>query len=336
MEPGRGVPGWVLAIGALSAALLALPAAGQDAPPPRLVPWQEPSPFARPFLQLPFDDPVPLRAGRTEIGLRTLYSNSLMRGRSRALSVDVSLEEAAPALFVRRGFEPGLELQLAVPGVVDYAGFLWRPIKAVESVFASVNVLRTGPPPGEARFRVVRPDGRGVDWTGTEGGPGDVWAAVKAPIAGGRGGTALSWRAAVKVPTADVPFGSGGVELGAGLLGAWDLGDTRLRVTGDLMVPLRGTYTSARISTRPHAALQLGAAHRFTSWLSAQLQGSVHTSALRGTGLDQIDGSTWYVLAGVSATPSRRTSLTFALVENVFQPSRGADITAVLEMAWRR
>lgn len=341
MRARRRVRGWTVAIAGLWAAVAPVPVAGQTTPgpsaPARLMPWQDPAPFARPFLQLPFDAPEPLRAGTTELGLRTLYSNTVIRARTPRLSVDVSVEEAAPMLFVRRGFDPGLELEVAVPGIIDYAGFLARPIKAVESVFASVNTLRVGPPPREARFRVARADGAGVDWTGINGSAGDAWASVKSRILPGDGRTpALSWRAAVKVPTAEVPFGSGGLELGGGLLGAWALGDTAVRVTADLMVPLTGTFTAADLPTRPHASLQVGAAHRFSSWLSAQLQGSVHTSALHGTGLDELDAASWYLLAGVNAEPTRRTSVGFALVENVLHASRGADITALLELTWRR
>ncbi len=163
MRARRRGRGWTVAIAGLWAAVAPASVAGQTTPgpsaPARFMPWQDPAPFARPFLQLPFDAPEPLRAGTTELGLRTLYSNTVIRARTPRLSADVSVEEAAPMLFVRRGFDPGFELEVAVPGIIDYAGFLARPIKAVESVFASVNTLRVGPPPREARFRVARPDG---------------------------------------------------------------------------------------------------------------------------------------------------------------------------------
>ncbi len=65
------------------------------------------------------------------------------------------------------------------------------------------------------------------------------------------------------------------------------------------------------------------------------VQASTHTSALATTGLDVVDGAATYLLAGVRMEPSPRTSVAFALVENVLNPTRGADISAVLETGWR-
>ncbi|BDG02213.1 DUF3187 family protein [Anaeromyxobacter oryzae] len=326
-----------LALAALAVAPAATLADGTpEAPaPPRFVSWQDPAPLARPFLQLPFDVPEPLSRGGTEIALRTLYSNTIIRAQTSALSVNVSVESAQPMVVVRQGLRDGLELELEIPGVIDYPGFLARPIKFVDAFVGHPNPLRAGPIP-KARVNIVREGGAGIDWSGTGGGAGDVWAGLKGRITAGHGWTpALSWRAAVKVPTAALPFGSGAVDVGGGVLCGWTFEKTALHLTADVVVP-GGTFTPARLETRPHAALQIGASRRFATWLSATLQGSVHGSAITGTGMDAVDGASWYVLAGVAAEVTRRTAVTFALVENVLHASHGADITGVLELTWRR
>jgi hypothetical protein len=326
---------------ALAAALVAAVAsawpasarAGEAAP---VIPWQDPAPFARPFLQLPFDVPEPIPPGGVEVALGTLYGNSIVRAHRRNLDVDVSVESAQPFAFLRYGLSPGVELEAAIPGVIDYPGFLARPIKWVESFFGPVNPLRLGPPPREARFRVLRPDGTGTEWSGTRGSAGDLWVGMKASIRDQRGlAPTLSWRAAVKAPTAAPPFGSGSVELGAGILSAWTMRRTSVRATVDLTVP-SGSFTSAELATRPYLSAQVGVGQRLATWASLLVQGSVHNSPLANTGVYAIEGQSWYLLAGAAIEPSRQTAVKLALVENVLHASRGADITALAEFSWRR
>ncbi len=329
----RSTTSWLRAIAA--AVLTVGPAAAVGSAPPPIA-WQDPGPFAQPFLQLPFDAPEPVAPGAFDLAVRTLYANSIARERAGDLSVDVSLETAVPSLFLRYGLPRGFELQLSLPGAIDYAGFLGRPIKFVESLFGPSNPLRAGRPPAAAHFRIVR-DGRGgVDWSGLGGSAGDPWIGVKRRVvAQDDGRPELAWRAALAIPTAPLPWGSGLFELGTGIVAGWAFGATSALAEADVMIPGGGPVSAARLQTRPHYALQLGVARRYTPWLTTLLQASAHTSALAGTGLDVADGTTCYLLAGVRLEPSRRTSFGFALVENVLHPDRGADITAVVELAWR-
>lgn len=237
---------------------------------------------------------------------------------------------------MRYGLPLGLELQLSVPGAIDYGGFLARPIKLVERLFGAVNPLRAGRPPPTASFRIERREGTGLSWTGTTGAAGDPWLGVKRRIRAQDGwAPALAWRAALAVPAAPLPWGSGRLEIGTGLLAGWTSGGTSVLVEADLMIPQGRPITAARLATRPHASVQLGVVRRLATRVTAMLQASAHTSALGGTGLDYVGGTTMYLLAGVSVDPTPRTSIGFALVENVISPTRGADISAVLDTSWR-
>jgi hypothetical protein len=331
-----GIRALAFAVSLLVAAAARPEPLASELPPARPIAWQDTGPFAQLFLQLPFDAPEPLAPGALEVRLRTLYSNSVGLERSADLSVDVSIESAVPTVFVRYGLPLGLELQLALPGEVDYAGFLGRPIKFVEGLFDNANPLRAGRPPNAARLRILRRDGSGLDWTGNAGNAGDPWIGVKRRIRPQDGSRpAISWRAALEVPTAPLPLGSGLWEVGTGLVAGWTFGATSLLAEADLMLPQPGTITAARLETRPHFAVQLGIARRFSEWLTATLQASAHSSPIARSGLDVVDGPASYLLAGVTVEPTRSTSLAFAIVENVVNPSRGADISAVLDVGGR-
>ncbi|HTN51189.1 MAG TPA: hypothetical protein VML50_02200 [Anaeromyxobacter sp.] len=303
--------------------------------PPPTIPWQDPAAFALPFLQLPFDAPEPVRPGTLELSVRTIYSSTIAKAQSPTTSIDVDLETAQPILEVRWGFMSGAELDAAIPGAIDYAGFMTKPIRWVESLFDAVNPLRLGAPPRQGRLVVTRAGGASAEWVGTVGSVGDLRLGAKVRIRDQAGGLpALSWRTALTLPTAALPFGSGSVQAGGGLLAGWTFGETALRLAADVATPA-GDFTAARLHTRPHGDLQLGLSQRLAPWASVVLQGSAHTSAIVGTGLSVIEGPTFYALAGAIFEPARSVSISLGLVENVFANTRGADFSGLLDLAWR-
>lgn len=318
----------------LAAALAAVrPAAALEAgglPPP--LPWQEPAPLARLFLQLPFESPEVAPPGSLELDARLLYSNSLLSGHDDQLTLEVDVETAQPTLGLRFGVAPGVEVQLAVPFVADYGGFLDQPIEVVEGWFGAENPQRRGRPRNAAHFQLTRADGSGILREDGGGGLGDVWAGVKVAVAGSpaKGGQ-LALRGAVKLPTGRLPYGSEEVDAGASLIAAWRWGVTAARLQVDAMVPT-ASLPAVHLRTRPYGALQVGVTHRLAEAVALQLQGSGHLSPLADTGLDQLYGKTAYVLAGATFALSRAADLDAAVVENVFSPYRGADITFLFQV----
>lgn len=299
-------------------------AAGPDAPP---LPWQEPAPLGRLFLQLPFEAPATVAAGKLRGEARLIYSNSLLVARNDALALDVHVETAQLTALLGYGLREGVELQLAVPALLDTGGFLDRSIEVVEGAFGAANPQRAGRPRGVAVFRLLRPDGTGIDREGPGGGLGDLWAGAKVALAEERGAwPALSLRGAVKVPTGRLPFGSGTVDLGGGLLSGWSGERVAVRVEIDVATPT-ADLRAARIHTRPYGAAQLGLAWKATERVALYTQASGHLSPLRGTGLGQIDSPTFYVLAGLGVSLPAGLELTAGVVENVWSPYRGADVS---------
>jgi Protein of unknown function (DUF3187) len=316
-----------VALRASLAATIAAPAPVAAEPPiPAPMAWQEPAPVARLFLQLPFEAPEVTPPRALEVGLRLLYSNSLLAARSDQLALDIHVETAQPMLWLHYGVSSGIEAQLALPLVVDHGGFLDRPIEVVEGWFGAANPQRKGRPRNVARYRLTGPNGSGILRDGSGAGLGDVWAGIKIVLAGTSGGDALAVRCALKLPTGRLPYGSEEVDAGASLLAAWSWTSTALRLQLDAAVPT-ASLPAADIRTRPYGAFQAGIARRLGDAVTLQLQGSVHLSPLEGTGLGQLDGTTAYVAAGATFRLSRAVGIDAGVVENVFSPYRGADIT---------
>ncbi len=294
-------------------------------PPP--IPWQEPAPLTRLFLQLPFEAPEVVLPRKLEVGLRLLYSNTLLSALNEGLVLDVHVETAQPTVLLRYGLSPGVEAHLAVPFVVDYGGFLDRPIEIVEGWFHFTNPQRHGRPRNVARFQLSRLDGGGILREGPGAGLGDVWAGLKVSVAdrvGGRGNLAL--RGALKFPTGRLPYGSEELDLGGSLLASWAWTSTALRIQVDIVVPT-ANLPAAHVETHPFGAVDLGLTQRLGDRVSLQFQTSAHASPLVRTGLDQLDAATFYVLVGATMALSRSADLETGVVENVFSPYRGADIT---------
>ncbi len=65
------------------------------------------------------------------------------------------------------------------------------------------------------------------------------------------------------------------------------------------------------------------------------LQGSTHASALRYMHLSEIDGWTFYVLAGARVAPAPSLSVGIGLIENLFVTERGTDVAGLLDVSWR-
>lgn len=304
------------------------PAAAEGWPPPPLA-FREPSPVARLFLQPPFEAPEVLEPGRLELGVRLLYSNSLLSAENDALTLDVHVETAQPTLWLRFGVLPRVEVQLGIPVIDDHGGFLDGPIDGVEAMFGAWNDQRKGRTRDVAYYRLTRPDGRGVVRRGGAG-LGDLWGAVKVQLLGGGGaGGSLALRGELKVPTGRLPYGSQELDVGGSLLAGWSWTTRAVRLQVDVLFPT-ARVPEVDLETHPYGAVHLGLAQRLGQRVALHAQASAHLSPLARTGLEQLDAFTAYVLGGVGFALGPAASLEAAVVENVFSPNRGADITFLI------
>jgi hypothetical protein len=307
-------------------ASLAAHAADTDpvlAPP---LPWREPAPLARLFLQLPFESPDVVPPGALALRLDLLYSNSLLEAQNDALALDVHVETAQPTLSLRYGLAPRVEASLGIPFFVDYGGFLDQTIQTVEGWFHAANPQRRLFPANKRRFRLTRPDGSGIADYRSAAGLGDIWGTLKVGLPIPLDAVKVALRGAVKAPTGRLPFGSEEFDLGASLLASWSSRRTAVRLQVDFMTPT-ASLPAVHIHTRHYGAVQLGVLQRLGDRFGLFVQASGHLSPLRSTGLQQLDNTTAYLLVGVDVALSRSVHLDAGVVENIFSPYRGADIT---------
>ncbi len=319
-----------IAAGAALAALgLSAATARADAPevaPP--IPWQEPAPVSRLFLQLPLDAPEALAAHAGSAEVRLLYSNSVLGADAGPYHLDVHVETAQTTVLLRQGLGGGAEAQFAIPVYGESGGFLDPAIVAVDRAFRTQNWLRVWKPRGEARFQLTR-DGAGIA-ADSPGGLGDAWLGLKLQVLEASGAVpALALRPALKLATGALPLGSGAPDAGASLLAAWVLAPWAVRVQVDAIAPFGG-LGALGIRPRPYGAAQVAASLGLGRSAALHLQLSGHLSPISGTGLTPIQAPTFYALAGVTAELARGFALEGAVVENVFSPQRGADISFVL------
>ncbi|HEY6104866.1 MAG TPA: DUF3187 family protein, partial [Anaeromyxobacteraceae bacterium] len=305
-----------------------------EAAPP--LPWREPAPPARMFLQLAFEGPAVVEPGTLRAEAQLSYANSILVAASPTLALDVDLESAGLTGLFRYGLWRGVEAQLGLPVMADYGGFLDGPIEAFERALGATSMPgRLDRPRGLARFRLTRPDGSGVWRDGAGTGLGDIWAGLKAHLLDGAGALpALSLRAVVKVPTGRPPFGSGEVDLGASLSARWTLGRVGLSLQLDAAAPTAG-LREVGLATRPYGAGQLGAAVAVSGAVSLHAQWATHLSPFATAGLAPLDEPTHYLLAGASVALSGSLELEAAGAENVFSPAWGADFTLLLGLRAR-
>ena len=290
------------------------------------IPWQEPAPLARLFLQQPFEAPQP-DAG---ISLQILSANILLRGgRAGGFQYSVDEETASFAFTGQLVLGERLGLSLTVPLVVQYGGWMDPLIAGVEQLLNDESIRR-----GSKSFRTVvrfsAANGRVLEQLGPADSFGDLtlgahwWLVTQDGFR-----PALAIRGALKAPTGGPLVGSGTWDVGAGVLAGWEAGFFAAHVAFDVAVP-SGRFEALDLSTRPYGSIQLGFGFRTSDTFVLHLQGSGHTSPVLVADAPAFSVTDYYVLAGAEWQLAPGATLALSGVENVFSPGRGADFSVLL------
>ena len=293
----------------------------------RPIPWQEPSPPSRLFLQQPFLAPEPEPSG---LDVRLVSANIFIHSTPPG-GTQVEFDEETLTLLLTGNLAIGdrLGLNLTVPVVLQYGGWLDPILNAVEGVFHP-NSARRQAPLYQTEAHIATASGGRVDQSGPALSLGDVSLGAQQLLVTADGGRpALAVRGGIKLPTGAHLVGSGTFDLGAGVLLAWELGWLGIHLAFDGAVPT-GRLDPPGLTTRPYGSAQLGFAFRVAATVSLHLQLSGHTSPLDVPDASPLTGATSYLVTGVAWEPSRAFALQIALVENLFSSNRGADYTVTL------
>lgn len=294
--------------------------------PLKPIPWQEPAPLGRLFLQQPFEAPEP-EAG---LSVQVLSANLLMKG-GRAGGFDYSVDEEIASFSVTGQLVlwERVGLSLTVPLVVQYGGWLDPVIDGVEKVFHA-NSARRGTTSFQTVARFATAGGRVLEQVGPAASLGDVTLGARWWLVTQDGlRPALALRAALKAPTGGTLAGSGTWDVGGGVLAGWEAGFFAAHVAFDVAVP-SGRLDALDLPTRPYGSVQVGFGFRTGDAVALHLQLSGHTAPLRVDDAPGLTGSAFYVLAGAEWQVAPRTTLALSMVENFLSPGRGADFSVLL------
>lgn len=313
-----------MSIGVLPGLFLATVAATPI--PLRPIPWQEPAPLGRLFLQQPFEAPEP----ESGLSVQFLSANLFMKGgRPRGFEYTVDEEIGSLSFTGQVVLGERLGLSLTLPVIVQYGGWLDPVIDGFEKLF-NARAARRGSIPFQTFARFSTANGRVLEQVGPAASFGDVvlgaqWLLVRQD--GLR--PALALRAAVKAPTGGPLAGSGTWDIGAGMLGGWEVGFFAAHVAFDVAVPT-GQLEVLELPTRPYGSVQVGFGFRTSDSFALHLQLSGHTSPLRLDDAPGLSGSTLYILAGAEWQVAPGATIALSGVENYLSPGRGADFSVLL------
>jgi hypothetical protein len=307
--------------------LLAYPAAGDEQtwPVASPIPWQDPAPPDRLFLQQPFEAPEVIGPSVLELSARLLYANIILVGSGPGRESYTFDEETGTLLLgFRHGLGDRFEVGALLPVVLQYGGFLDSPIEFGERLLGLQNATRLERPRDMTVFQITGPDGRTVERLVPGVGLGDLALEAKGQLLVQDGAwPAVALSVAMKLPSGGPTYGSGETDFGGSLLVGWTMGRVALRFAVDIDVPTVSTAVVG-IPTRVYGAIQSGAAIELGRGVALQVQAAAHRPPLDLPGLWR---NTYYVLVGVTAALSRNLSLEAGVAENLFSPARGSDIT---------
>jgi len=294
--------------------------------PLRPIPWQEPAPLGRLFLQQPFEAPQP----ESGLSVQALSANLFMKG-GRPGGFEYTVDEEIASLSFTGHVVLGerVGLSLTVPVVIQYGGWLDPVVDGVEKL-VHARSARRGSTDFQTVARFATANGRVLEQVGPAASLGDVTLGARWLLVTQDGfRPALALRAALKAPTGGHLAGSGTWDVGAGVLGGWEAGFFAAHVAFDVAVP-GGMLDGLELQTRPYGSVQVGFAFRTSESIALHLQLSGHTSPLRIDDAPGLSGSTLYILAGAEWQVAPGTAIALSAVENYLSPGRGADFSVPL------
>ncbi|HUM10016.1 MAG TPA: DUF3187 family protein [Myxococcaceae bacterium] len=315
-----------MGIGVYAAALFGTMVAATPIPL-QPIPWRDPAPLGRLFLQQPFEAPRPEDSG---LSVQILSANLLMKGgRAGGFEYTVDEEIASFSLTGQLVLAKRWGLSVSVPLVLQYGGWLDPVIDGVEKLLGASSARR-GTTSFQTVVRFATPGGPVLERDGPSASIGDVTLGAQGWLVKQSGfRPALALRAALKAPTGGPLVGSGTWDVGGGLLAGWEAGFFAAHLAFDVALPT-GRLRVLDLATRPYASVQVGLGFRVDEAVALHLQLSGHTPPLRVDDAPGLSESTFYILAGTDWQLAPGTSIALSMAENFLSPGRGADFSVLL------
>ncbi|MBI3988717.1 MAG: DUF3187 family protein [candidate division NC10 bacterium] len=293
------------------------------------------------FLGFDAEQATVLPKGRGDVRMALSRTNVLLQKNQGGIDATLDLEMTKIGMNFAYGIGHRVELGLELPFYYISGGFLDKTIRGVERAFAAEAKLRRNReefPDFSVTFD-VRKDGIPLfDNNDHVLSPGDLVLRAKGEILKEeKYFPAVTGRVGIKIPTgdADLAFGSGEPDLGAGVILEKGVGPLIFYVNGNLIVPFKPERFSG-LDFGPFFSGAVAAEYRLSRRLSAVLQLDAATRPFRHMGNKIFDQELLEVLVGMNVGLARNLSWQLGAAEDVFNsPGADADVTVFTNLGYR-
>ena len=289
------------------------------------------------FLNLPFERARARPPGTIEVYLESAESNEIATNQENVQAL-LKFETNYTLLGGAVGVMPGLDVDLGIPVISRFGGFLDPPIDSIEDFFGTTNPERKLFPNNSfGGFQVHRGDTVLFDGLDQQFNLGDIWTSARYEVWHPAGLPLVALRAAIKAPTgrASGVYGSGKPDFGLGVAAEQQLLDWLVVYANLNGIYPMGPITPAHLTLNPMLTEGVAAEAHVFHHISLLLQQETYTSPMHGTGTRLLNGTVVELTAGINAAWDGLL-LQLGMIDNVSPVLTAADFTLLLRMSYRR
>lgn len=309
-------------------------AAGVHAAPISMV---NASPVQLLFLQAPPDRAKTLPQGTGRLTVSNSLTNTLLvEDDPGPATGSIDMEMLRTTVDFNYGLYDRLELNVSLPLALTGGGVMDHLILDVEQAFGNARKVREEETPDQYHFDVYRGDRRILGSDDRATGPGDLAVRLKTLLfQEGESTPAVAARLGLKLPTGrrSRGLGSGGTDLGLGLLLEKHFGSVAAFLNADVIFP--GDIDDPEVDTETFYQAMFGLSYAFTDIWSAGAQVAYTSRPFSGTGLTMLDRRIVDLLLGITYQRPDGFFVQAGTMEDIVDSAdAGADITFFLNLGW--
>ena len=296
------------------------------------------------FLSLPPETATTLPPGTYHIMLEMTESNTITDKSTPRVRVVLKFETFRPALHIKRGLTPHIEVGLEIPFLYRSSGFLDPFITSIEKAFSELSAKRIRFSDETFGGYQITRDGEVIVSGGNrQFGIGDLVLSSKIKLLDeGKRRPALAMRLAVKFPTGDFDraFGSGKPDVGFGMAAQKALGRRWiLYLNQSLVVPI-GKFGDSDLTLNPIYTTAFTTEFLWKPRFSPVVQLGYYSSPFHGAGTPILDKGVAEIVIGFNYQIRPHILWQLYVIENFNTPGdftlgAAADFTLATNVAFR-
>lgn len=297
------------------------------------------SPIQLLFLQAIPDRAETLHKDRYSLYVSVALTNTLLWEKSEDYYGFIDIEMIKSSLGLKCGISSGTELDISIPFIYSYPGFMDNFIFEVEDFFNDTRSLRKKQEEKKSAnkftYFVKKNNQTFIAGEKRASGIGDVTLRLKKKIWNeGDRLPCLSIRLGAKFPTGDEDkaFGSGKLDYGFGMLLQKNIKRVTAYLNADLIFPGQA-FGKQNIPLRNFYEIMLGAEYKGSSRFSTLMQLNYITKPFENTGIEMLDKRIVSLLLGINYYTESRVFIQGGAIQDIAGSSNaGSDITFFLNV----